>query len=58
MNGALHSDFMFVDIEPYKSKKDVPYLYIKLSKYCDIDARLGKLWLKLMKCVTIKIEQF
>ena len=24
-NGALHSDFMFVNIEPYKSKKSVPY---------------------------------
>ena len=24
-NGALHSDFMFVNIEPYKSKKCVPY---------------------------------
>ena len=23
--GALDSDFMFVDIEPYKSKKCVPY---------------------------------
>ena len=25
MNGALDSDFMFVNIEPYKSKKCVPY---------------------------------
>ena len=24
-NGALHSDFMCVNIEPYKSKKCVPY---------------------------------
>ena len=24
-NGALDSDFMFVNIEPYKSKKSVPY---------------------------------
>ena len=24
-NGALDSDFMFVNIEPYKSKKCVPY---------------------------------
>ena len=37
--GALDSDFMYVNIEPYKSKKCVPY-NIKLSKYCDIDARL------------------
>ena len=35
--GALDSDFMFVNIEPYKSNKCV---HIKLSKYCDIDARL------------------
>ena len=24
-NGALHSDFMFVNFEPYKSGKCVPY---------------------------------
>ena len=24
-NGALHSDFMFVNCEPYKSNKDVPH---------------------------------
>ena len=24
-NGALDSDFMFVNMEPYKSKKCVPY---------------------------------
>ena len=34
--GVLDSDFMFVNIEPYKSKK----CQFKLSKYCDIDARL------------------
>ena len=37
-NGASHSDFMFVNIELYKSKKCV--LDIKLLKYCDIDAHL------------------
>ena len=35
--GALDSDFMFVNIKPYKSKN---VSHIKLSKYCDIDARL------------------
>ena len=38
-NHALDSDFMFVNIEPYKSiQRNVSH--IKLSKYCDIDARL------------------
>ena len=32
--GALDSDFMFVNIEPYKSRN---VSHIKLSKYCDID---------------------
>ena len=40
--GALDSDFMFVNIEPYKSKK---LSHIKLSKYCDIDARLDNIQL-------------
>ena len=37
--GALDSDFMFVNIEPYNiNQRNVSH--IKLSKYCDIDARL------------------
>ena len=36
----VRSDFMFVDIEPYNSKN---VSYFKLSKYCDIDARLSSL---------------
>ena len=37
-NGALQSEFMFVNIELYKSKKFVSH--INLAKYCDIDACL------------------
>ena len=40
-NGALHSDFMFVNIENLINQRNVSH--IKLSKYCDIDARLEKL---------------
>ena len=32
-NGALDSDFMFVNIEPYKSKKCVPYYVIKILQH-------------------------
>ena len=31
--GALDSDFMFVNIEPYKSKKCVPYKVIKILRH-------------------------
>ena len=33
LNGSLHSDFMFVNIEPYKSKKCVSYKVIKLLQH-------------------------
>ena len=31
--GALDSDFMFVNIGPYKSKKFVPYYVIKILRH-------------------------
>ena len=38
-SGALHSDFMFVNTEAYKSKKS-NVSHIKLSKYGHINAFL------------------
>ena len=58
-NGALHSDFMFVNIEPYKSKKCVPCEVVKILRRCHpstFDMTISRLQdFKLIKLLTYMI---